>query len=65
MEEFELRFLDRGNAVVLIRRIFARNDTAAMMEAHLASLTHTLEVWQESRLVGRRERPLARRTVTR
>ena len=65
MEQFELRFLDRTNVVVLVRRIFARNDMAAMMEAHLGGLTHTLEVWQESRLVGRRERPLARRTVAR
>jgi len=65
MEQYELRFLDRMNAVMLVRRIFARNDMAAMMEAHLGSMTHTLEVWQENRLVGRRERPLARRIATR
>ena len=65
MEQFELRFLDRTNVVVLVRRIFARNDTAAMMEANMGSLTHTLEVWQESRLVGRLTRPLSRRTVAR
>jgi len=65
MEQYELRFLDRTNAVVLVRRIFARNDTAAMMEANMGSLTHTLEVWQESRLVGRLERPLVRHIAAR
>jgi hypothetical protein len=65
MEQFEMKFLDRTNEVVLIRRIFARDDGAAMAEAHMGSLSHTLEVWKEDRLVGRIERPRSRTAVAR
>jgi hypothetical protein len=61
MQEFELRFLDRQDGIVLVRRIAARDDAAAMREAHIVSLTHTLEIWQDARLVGRVERPPSRR----
>ena len=65
MQQFELRYLDRFNVQVLERRFTARDDAAAMTEAKSASRTHTLEVWHESRLVGRVERPLLQRAVSR
>jgi hypothetical protein len=65
MEQYEIRFLDGANVLVLVRRILARNDDAAMAEANSNSPTHTLEVWKQGRLVGRIERPLSRRTVSR
>jgi hypothetical protein len=64
LEQFELRFLDKQNALVLVRRVVARNDVAAMAEANSVSRTHTLEVWQDERLVGRVERPISRRTFS-
>lgn len=65
MEAFEIRFLDKANALVLVRRIVARDDAAAMAEAKASSPTHKLEVWKRDRLVGRIERPLPRRTIAR
>lgn len=65
MERFEIRFLDRFNVIVLVRRIFARDDIGAMVQANLASAFHSLEVWKEDRLVGRIERPRVRLAVSR
>ena len=60
MEQFELRFLDRFKAEVLVRRFFAPDDQGAMAQAKLTSTFHCLEVWKENRLVGRIEKPASR-----
>ena len=64
MEIFELRFLDRYNTLVLVRRFAARDIASAMAEAQSASGRHALEVWNEKRLVGRVERAPSRRAVS-
>lgn len=65
MEQFELRFLDRANALVLSRPFVARDDTGAMAAARMESAKHTLEVWHQQRLVGRVERPPTHRAPAR
>lgn len=65
LNQFELRFLDRQKALVLARRVFARDVANAMTEAKSARPTHTLELWQETRLVDRLERPFSQRTMSR
>ena len=65
MVQFELRFFDRQKVLVLSRYLYAQNDAGAMAEARSASLTHSLELWQDTRLVGRIEKPLFTRSVPR
>ena len=53
MKEFELRFLDRLDFVVLRRAQPAADDPAALVEAERHAKTHAIEVWDGQRLVAR------------
>ena len=56
MKQFELRFLDGLDRVVLMRAYTGFDDRAALNEAQRLSKTHTIEVWQGRRRVTRLER---------
>lgn len=53
MKNFELRFLDRLDVVILMRPYMGADDLAALAEAERLSLTHTIEVWDGIRKVAR------------
>ena len=53
MQEYELRFLDRLDVVVTVRPAMAPDDLGAVAEAERVSATHTIEIWQDERLVAR------------
>jgi|KBSSwiStaDraftv2_1062776.scaffolds.fasta_scaffold6637187_1 hypothetical protein len=53
MPNFELRFHDKLNVVVLLRGYSAGDDLAALAEAERLSATHTIEVWEGIRKVAR------------
>jgi len=53
MKQFELRFLDKLDVVILMRAYTAGDDLAALSEAEKLSLTHTIEVWEGTRKVAR------------
>ena len=53
MHNFELRFHDKLNVVILTRRYLAADDLAALGEAVRLSATHAIEVWEGARKVAR------------
>jgi len=53
MRQFQLRFLDRFDFVVLTRAVSAPDDLDALTEAEKLSVTHTIEVWDGMRKVAR------------
>ena len=53
MKQFELRFLDRLDVVIVTRTYGGGDDLAALAEAERLSITHTIEVWQGFRKVAR------------
>jgi hypothetical protein len=53
MKQFELRFLDRLDVVILVRAYMFHDDLGALDEAEKLSITHTIEVWEGSRRVAR------------
>lgn len=53
MKQFELRFLDRLDVVILMRAYAGADDLAALAEAERQSATHTIEVWDGARRVAR------------
>ena len=53
MKQFQLRFLDRLDFVVLVRTTDAPDDLTALIEAERQSATHTIEVWEGTRKVAR------------
>jgi hypothetical protein len=53
MMQFQFKFLDKSNFVVLTRLKTIVDDHDALAEAVRLSATHTIEVWHGSRHVGR------------
>ena len=53
MRQFELRFLDRLDKVMLVRVHFAADDLTALAEAQRQCATHTIEIWDGIRKVAR------------
>ena len=53
MKQFQLRYLDKLNFVVLVRKQTAADDLDALAEAERRSATHTIEVWDGDRRVAR------------
>jgi hypothetical protein len=53
MKQFELRFLDKLNVLILIRAYIGHDDLSALTEARRLSATHTIEVWDGRRKVAR------------
>jgi hypothetical protein len=53
MMQFQFKFLDKRDLVVLTRLKTIVDDQDALAEAERLSATHTIEVWHGSRHVGR------------
>lgn len=53
MKLFELHFLDKLDAVIVMRTYSGRDDLAALAEAQRQSANHAIEVWQGLRKVAR------------
>ena len=53
MKQFELRFYDKLDVVILMRAYIGNDDLAALAEAERLSATHTIEVWEGDRKVAR------------
>ena len=53
MKQFQLRYLDKLDFVVLVRKQTAADDLDALAEAERRSVTHTIEVWDGDRKVAR------------
>ena len=53
MKQFQLRYLDRLDFVILIRAQGATDDLGALAEAERVCATHTIEVWDGDRKVAR------------
>ena len=53
MRQYQLRFFDKLDFIVLSRAYSARDDLAALGEAERLSLTHTIEIWDGDRKVAR------------
>ena len=53
VKQYELRFLDRLDFVVVVRAHAAADDLAALAEAQRQCATHTIEVWDGDRKVAR------------
>jgi|HubBroStandDraft_5_1064220.scaffolds.fasta_scaffold854319_2 hypothetical protein len=53
MKQFELRYLDKLDFVILRRVQEAADDLAALAEAEQHSATHTIEIWDGARKVAR------------
>jgi hypothetical protein len=53
MKQFELRYLDRRDFVILRRIQNAKDDLAALAQAEQHCATHIIEVWDGARKVAR------------
>jgi hypothetical protein len=53
MKQFEIRFLDKLDVLVIVRAYLAQDDLAALKEAERLCKTHTIEVWHGDRRVAR------------
>lgn len=53
MRQFELRFLDRLDVVILARAYTSHDDLGALEEAERLCTTHTIEIWEGTRRVAR------------